>query len=297
MPRPKIKDHSLYLVITEEYCRGRSTFEVARSAIGGGVDLVQMREKDKPRGELLDLGKRLSALCKERGVIFIVNDDPVLAKETGADGVHIGQGDLKQFSVDKAREILGADKLIGISTHSVEGFKKANGEDADYAAFGPIFPTKTKDYSLGTDDVPEILKIAHKPVFFIGGINLSNVDELIALGARDIALIRGITEAEDITGAAGMFKKRLLRSVPLASLGYRARNDGGEERKMKIKINGKDESVDTSANIAELVSKKGLSCDKIVVEHNRRIIHKEEWAGIALRENDNIEIVSFVGGG
>jgi len=290
MPRPKIKDHSIYLVITEECCRGRKAIDIAEAAIAGGVDMIQMREKGKPQGELLGLGKQLAALCKEKSVIFIVNDNPVLAKEVNADGVHLGQEDLKQCPINKAREIIGSNKIIGISTHSVKEFETANGEDVDYIAFGPVFPTKTKDYFLGTNDMPKVLEIARKPVFFIGGINLSNMGELLALGATNIALIRGITEAEDMAGVAGMFKERLLRP-------FGARNDGGEERKMKIKINGKDESVERSVNISELISKKGLSCDKIVVEHNLRIVYKEEWAGIALQENDNIEIVSFVGGG
>jgi thiamine-phosphate pyrophosphorylase len=281
----KIKDHSLYLIISEEYCRGKSALETAAAAMAGGVDIIQMREKNRPRGGLLDLGKRLAALCKEGGALFIVNDDPALAVEAGADGVHLGQEDLKQFSVGSAREIMGKDKIIGVSTHSVEEFEKANGEDIDYIAYGPIFPTKTKDYFLGANDVPKILEIARKPVFLIGGISLSNIDELLAMGAANIAMIRGITEAEDMANAVGTLKKRLLC------------NDGQGERKIKIKINGKDESVDKSANIAELISKKGLSCDKIIVEHNLRIVPKDEWAGIALQENDNIEIVSFVGGG
>ena len=98
----KIKEYSLYLIITEEYGRGRSALEIARAAIAGGVDIIQMREKNKPRPELIELGKKLSDLCRDNGVIFIVNDDPEIAKETGADGVHLGQEDIKKHSVEAA---------------------------------------------------------------------------------------------------------------------------------------------------------------------------------------------------
>lgn len=205
----KIKDYSLYLVISEEYGKGRSAFEMAESAIKGGVDIIQMREKNMPKDKLVDIGKRLSCLCLDSGVMFIVNDDPELAKEVDADGVHLGQDDIKKYPIDKTRKTLKPDKIIGISTHSLEQFSRANNEGFDYIAFGPIFPTKTKDYFLGTGGIKDILNIAARPVFFIGGISLSNIDGLLEAGAKNIALIRGITEAEDIVSAAGEFKNRL----------------------------------------------------------------------------------------
>jgi len=205
----KIKDHSLYLVISEEYGKGRDALAIARLAIAGGVDMIQLREKHKPENELARLGMKLCKLCKEVGVIFIVNDDPVLAKDLDADGVHLGQEDLKMYSVKSARRIIGKGRIIGISTHLLEQFKKANSEDVDYIAFGPIFATKTKDYHVGTGDVDQVLKIARKPVFFIGGINLSNIDEILSKGAKNTALIRGILEADDITARTKEFKNRL----------------------------------------------------------------------------------------
>jgi thiamine-phosphate pyrophosphorylase len=148
-------------------------------------------------------------MCKEAGVKFIVNDDPVLAKKVNADGVHLGQEDLKKHSLKKTRELVGSDKIIGVSTHSIEQFKKANAEDFDYIAFGPIFPTKTKDYFIGTGDVETVLKSAKNPVVFIGGINLDNVDDLLKKGAKNIALIRAILEEADIKKAAENFKAKL----------------------------------------------------------------------------------------
>ncbi|MFA6142627.1 MAG: thiamine phosphate synthase [Candidatus Omnitrophota bacterium] len=201
-----LKDHTLYLVITEEYGKGRSAFNIATAAIAGGVDIIQMREKDKPREELADLGKKLAQLCKDKDVIFIANNDPFIAKAVCADGLHLGQEDIKIYPLNEVRKIMGPDKIIGISTHSMEQFAVANSEDFDYIAFGPIFETKTKGYHIGAGDVGEVARIARKPVFFIGGINLSNIGGILKLGAKRIALIRGITEAEDIMLRTKEFK-------------------------------------------------------------------------------------------
>jgi thiamine-phosphate pyrophosphorylase len=209
----KIRNHSLYLVISEEYGNGLGAMEIARRAIAGGVDIIQMREKDKDAEELMTLGKNLSHLCKNSRVTFIVNDDPLLAKKAGADGVHLGQEDIKKYPIEETRKILGEDRIIGVSTHSVEQFKEANEKEFDYIAFGPLFETKTKDYFLGTDDVGEVARIAKGRVFFIGGINLLNIESLLQKGAKNIALIRGILEADDIASQTKRFKDAIKEGV------------------------------------------------------------------------------------
>jgi len=206
-----IKDHSLYFVCTEEYGNGRSAAEAARDAVRGGADIVQMREKHKSGDELARLGKELARLCEGSGRVFIVNDDPALAAEIGADGVHLGQEDMKRSSIKSAREMLGPGKIIGVSTHSLEEFELANNGDVDYIAFGPIFPTGTKDYSIGTSGVERVLKAARKPVVLIGGITLDNVDTLLDLGAKNVAVIRDMIRADDIAGRAKAFKEKILR--------------------------------------------------------------------------------------
>jgi len=222
----KIKDNSLYLVISEEYGRGRGAVEIAKSAIAGGVDIIQMREKSKPREELVRLGKKLACLCKKGGATFIVNDDPILATEVNADGVHLGQEDMSIYPIAMVRKIVGKDKIIGISTHSPRQFEKSNKEGVDYIAFGPVFPTKTKDYCIGTGDVKKVLGIAKKPVFFIGGIDLLNIDELLGMGAENIALIRGILEADDIEHAARSYNKIVNRCRAHLSVPYTSRGGG-----------------------------------------------------------------------
>jgi len=207
----KIKDHSLYLIISEEYGRGRSALEIAKSAIAGGVDIIQMREKKKSKAELIELGIKLAELCKKERVPFIVNDDPVLAKKVDADGVHMGEEDVKKHPLAETRRIMGSDKIIGLSTHSIKKVREASPGDIDYITFGPIFPTTVKDYSIGTKDIKKVLEITEKPIFFIGGIDISNISEILKLGGKNIAVIRGILQADDITEVTKKFKEKIYQ--------------------------------------------------------------------------------------
>ena len=205
-----IKDGSLYLVLSEEYVGSVPLMRIAQEATAGGVDILQMREKHKSPEELIGLGRRLASLCKDNGVTFIVNDDPLLAGKLEADGVHLGQEDIRQYPVNTVRRMIGADKIIGLSTHSLEQFQRANLMDVDYVAFGPLFPTKTKSYHIGTGDVSRVLQTALKPVVFIGGINADNLDLLLAAGVSNIALIRDIMQAENVAARTKWYKSRLM---------------------------------------------------------------------------------------
>lgn len=205
----EIKDGSLYLVLSSEYAGGRSVLDIARRAVAGGIDILQMREKNMERDELMRLGRELSALCRGSGVLFIVNDDPALARELDADGVHLGQEDRAAFPVADVRKLLGPGKLIGLSTHNPDQFEEADGMDLDYIAYGPIFPTKTKPYFIGIKDIRALQKRAAKPVVLIGGINQSNLALLLAEGARNIALIRDVMQAGDVQDRARWYKRQL----------------------------------------------------------------------------------------
>ncbi len=207
-----IKDYNLYLVLSSEYANGRPVLDIARQAVAAGVDILQMREKAMPEKDLITLGKSLLSLCRECNIPFIVNDDPCLAKRLDADGLHLGQEDIKRYPLLSTRNIIGPGKAIGISTHSIEELKQANAEEFDYIAFGPIFPTRTKDYFIGTADVDEVLRIANKPVVFIGGINPENVDSLLNRGAKNIAVIRAITGSDNVTAAAESLKYKIRLS-------------------------------------------------------------------------------------
>lgn len=201
-----IKDYSLYLIITEEYGNGRKALEIAKQAIKGGVDVIQMREKKKNASELIALGKELADLCRRNGVTFIVNDDPMLARAVNADGVHLGQEDVKMYPPEKCRNILGRNKIVGVSTATMEEFSEANRQDFDYIAFGPVFRTEIKAEYSGTMNIAEILQASSKPVVFIGGITLNNVEELFEKGAKNVSLIRGIIQKDDIAKSAKDFR-------------------------------------------------------------------------------------------
>lgn len=205
-------DHSLYLILTEEYGMRRPIVSVAEQAIAGGIDVLQMREKQKSHKELVCLGKALGTLCRKSGVVFIINDDPHLAYELGADGVHLGQEDMAHYTIEKVRGIVGPDRIIGLSTHSPEQFQQGNEADVDYLAFGPVFPTQAKDYHIGTDHVRTLLETAVKPVFLIGGISAANLDCILSAGATRVALIRDIMQAKDIPSRVKWYKDKLLRS-------------------------------------------------------------------------------------
>jgi thiamine-phosphate pyrophosphorylase len=285
----------VYLVLSSEYAGKRPVLEIAGQAIDAGIDILQMREKFLSEKDLMVLGEKLFSLCREKGIPFIVNDNPHTAKALNADGVHLGQEDIKRYSLGYSRSILGRDKIVGISTHSLAEFKIASSQDFDYIAFGPIFPTKTKDYHIGIDDIEEVLRVSSKPVIFIGGINISNIDKLIQKGVKNIAVIRAITEAENIPLAVKTLKKRFLNTPCLPA--DRHGRSKGDQGAFLIKINGKEQYTMGLKNLEEFICSKGLSVKAVVIEHNYNIIPKEKWHETIISKGDNIEIVSFVGGG
>jgi len=198
---------NLYLIISSEYAKDKDIHNIAELAIEGGIDLIQLREKATPKDQLFKISKKLSKLCKSTKTIFIVNDDPSLAKDADADGLHLGQKDIKKIPIIKAKKILGKNKLIGISTHSLKEVKEALSYNPDYISFGPIFPTKAKNYSIGTRDIKKVIALSSKPVFFVGGINISNLAKVLNLGAKNIAMIREIIQSEDIPKKIKQIKK------------------------------------------------------------------------------------------
>jgi thiamine-phosphate pyrophosphorylase len=276
-----IANGSLYLVLTEEYGRGQEAEAMAAAAVAGGIDLLQMREKRKTRDELLRLGSRLARLCREAGVTFIVNDDPVLARELDADGVHLGQEDLLVHPLPEVRRLLGSEGIIGVSTHSLAQARQAAASDVDYLAFGPVFPTQTKDCALGTAEIREVLRIARQPVFCIGGINRANLDGLLAAGAVNIALISDILQAEDIGRRSAWYKERLAARAGAVEIG----------------INGERELLASPVSIAVLIAARGLAPERVVVEHNGEIVPHERWPHVVVKQGDRLKLVSFVGGG
>lgn len=189
----------LYFVTSQEYLQDRSTADVARDAVLGGISILQMREKHMDHADLLQLGKRLRNLCSEHNVTFIVNDNPTLAVELDADGVHLGQEDAAAIGIAEARKVMGPDRIIGLSTHSLEQVHAANELDVDYIGYGPLFHTKTKDYYIGTDELTQALSVATMPVTCIGGVTPENIQTVLTAGGQVVAAIRAIACADKVT--------------------------------------------------------------------------------------------------
>lgn len=204
--KDKLQQSNLYFVTSRQYSGNRPTFDIATQAVRAGIDMLQLREKDMAYTDFVALAYNLAALCKANNVTYIINDDPEIAKQVKADGVHLGQEDIKTYPIPETRKLLGNDRIIGFSTHSVEQVQEANTFDLDYIAFGPIFTTKTKNYTIGTSDVQTALKISKHPVVFIGGINPSNIKILLDKGVKNIAVIRAISQALDIDAAVQELK-------------------------------------------------------------------------------------------
>ena len=180
---------------------GRPAAELVEPALDGGVDIVQLRDKEADDARLLEAAGSLRPLCASRGALLIMNDRPELAIDAGCDGVHLGQDDA---TVDEARALFGADGLIGVSTHSREQVTAARESLADYLAVGPVHATPTKPGArpVGTALVRYAAREAGKPFFAIGGIDAGNVGTVVAAGTERIAVVRAIRDAEDPRAAA-----------------------------------------------------------------------------------------------
>jgi len=180
---------------------GRLLGDVLPAALRGGVDVFQLRDKQASDEEILESGEEARALCAAAGAVFILNDRPDLAVAAGADGVHVGQED---GSIEDARAVVGADRVVGRSTH--EPAHLASCADADYVAVGPVYATPTKPGrpAAGIEYVRHAAAHALPgvPWFAIGGIDTTNVREIAAAGARRIVVVRAIAEAADPEAAA-----------------------------------------------------------------------------------------------
>jgi thiamine-phosphate pyrophosphorylase len=166
--------------------------EIVRMLLDGGASFIQLRDKEASGRELLDQAIACLKLTREAGATLIINDRVDVALTAGADGVHLGQDDL---SVDEAREILGEDKIIGVSTHSMDQFRAALETSANYIALGPVFPTLTKENTapvVGLEMVREARKLTDRPLVAIGGINLGRAPEIIEAGADCVAVISAL---------------------------------------------------------------------------------------------------------
>lgn len=194
-----------YPIIDNSLLPSLSNIEIARRMLSGGAKILQLRGKGLSSRELLTEAGEIKKLAEEADAIFIVNDRVDIALLSGADGVHLGQDDLP---VSEARKIMGDERLIGISTHTLDQALMAETDGADYIGFGPVFETGTKAGSWDARGVPALQKVKETvslPVVAIGGINLENVREVISSGVDGVAVISAILTANSIEEATRRF--------------------------------------------------------------------------------------------
>jgi thiamine-phosphate pyrophosphorylase len=199
--RDKVKKMAgLYVILDRQSLAGRDAFEIARQIIEGGAKVIQLRDKQSKKGELLPVADKLKELCSQAGVLFIMNDYLDLALAADADGLHIGQEDLP---VPVIRRELAIDKIVGCSVTTVPQATKAQNEGVDYIAVGSMFPTTTKKQAIvvGVDMVKELKRIVSTPLVAIGGINQNNVGEVVVAGADAVAVVSAVLGEKDVKGA------------------------------------------------------------------------------------------------
>jgi thiamine-phosphate pyrophosphorylase len=177
-----------------------------RAALGGGADIVQLREKELGRSEIERAAETFRRVADTYSALFIVNDDPDLARSCDADGVHVGQDDA---DAEEARALLGPDAIIGLSTHSEEQIAASTRRPVDYISVGPIWetPTKAGRPGVGLELVTHAATHAPHPFFAIGGIDPTNAEQVVRAGAERLCAVRTIRDAADPAAAASALRQ------------------------------------------------------------------------------------------
>jgi len=197
------KESSLYVILDKDTCK--NIFKVAVKIRDSGLNIVQLREKNTAKKAILKDARRLKSLFGNGQGVLIMNDHADIAKLIKADGVHLGQDDLP---IKEARKILGKDKIIGISCHSLRQALVAQKNGADYIGIGPVFKTPTKPglKPIGLGALKSINKKIRIPAFAIGGINKGNLSRVLSAGVSKIAVCRQICSVKDVPGSIKKIK-------------------------------------------------------------------------------------------
>lgn len=202
-------DYRLYLVTDRALARGRAMADIVRAAVAGGVTCVQVREKNVGTREFLDEARAVQAALRGTGVPLIVNDRVDVALAVGAEGVHLGQGDM---ALADARRLGPPGWIIGISAESVADAIRAERDGADYVGVSPVFATPTKtDHAapLGLAGLRAIRAATKLPLVAIGGIHAGNAREVVRAGANGLAVVSAIVAADDPRAAAEILRREI----------------------------------------------------------------------------------------
>ncbi|MFC2050281.1 thiamine phosphate synthase [Chloroflexota bacterium] len=202
----------LYVIIDSQILGSKSEVDAARKAIRGGAKVIQLRDKQHAKGELLTIAQKLKGLCHKSNVLFIVNDYLDIAIAAEADGIHIGQEDLP---VSVVRNELPIDRIIGLSTNTLAQARKAEAEGADYVAVGSIFPSPTKSNAtvVGLERLRQARQAISIPVIAIGGISRENIGEVMSSGADSAAVISAVLAQKDMESATRQLVKEIEKKT------------------------------------------------------------------------------------
>lgn len=205
--RRRLADVKLYLLLSGKGCAAALDWTIEEAA-AGGVQMVQLREKDLPDRELLERARNVRRWTAQAGLLFIMNDRPDLARLIEADGIHLGQDDMP---VREARRIAGPDAIIGVSTHNPEQVRQAVLDGASYIGIGPTFRSGTKEFGelAGLEFVKQATAETSLPAFVIGGVTAQNIDQAVQAGARRVAVSAAICQADEPRIAASTLRAAL----------------------------------------------------------------------------------------
>ena len=210
--RSSAKVYGLYVIIDPEVTGGRDPVEVARGALKGGAKMLQLRDKLREKGQTLPLARALKGLCVEYDALLMINDHADLAALVGADGLHLGQGDLP---VSEVRRILHPQQIVGRSNHLPDELLESQAHGADHVALGAIYPTATKSSirsraTLGPDAVRKARESVNVPLVAIGGINVENVEPVVMAGADAVCVTGAVGLAADPEEASRRLVEKIL---------------------------------------------------------------------------------------
>jgi thiamine-phosphate pyrophosphorylase len=202
-----LADCRLYTFIDTAYLHGRAPEMIAQQLCDGGSDLIQLRAKKSSPDEIRRMAETILPITRRANVGLVINDYPEIAQDLGAELCHLGQEDFEELTNKNSKLKIG----FGLSTHSPEQVRKALQTDADYVAIGPVFATGTKPTAkpVTLEYVRWATANVTVPWFAIGGINLKNLDEVLAAGAKRICVVSAILNAPDVAKTCGEFRKRL----------------------------------------------------------------------------------------
>jgi len=277
--RAQLRIARLYFV-TDDATPEESLPALIRDVVAGGVEMVQLRRKGVDVAELAELARECRTICHDQGALFLIDDHVELAAAVGADGVHIGQTDLGPI---EARAQLGADALIGLSTHSSEQVLRAANQPVDYLSAGPVHATPTKPGrpAVGFEHVTAAAMRSNLPVVAIGGLGRGTAAAAVSAGADIVAVVRALSQAPDPKTVAQDLKAELEAARSW----------------VRLQVNGEERKCPPGASVLDFLERVGVAQDGIVIERNGEILRAVDLGKTELTSGDELELVHLVGGG